>query len=100
MQGKEFAFFCAIPGNSRSANIWLRSVVREGMALDNTTAFANHDPLIGVDPRDGLHVTHRAVRPADRHIRFCGVAHAEVHTEISLGNVVSATANLVDLLPS
>ncbi len=45
-------------------------------------------------------LSHRAVRPADRQIRFCGVAHAEVHPEISLGDMVSATADFVDLLPS
>src|ERR1700678_927515 len=69
------------------------------MVLDNTTAFANHDPLIGVHSRDGLHLAQRAVRPADRQIRFGGVAHAEVDSEISLGDVVSPTADLIDLLP-
>jgi hypothetical protein len=98
MQGKEFAVFSAIPDNYRSANIRLRSVVREGMAFDNTTAFANHDSLIGVDARDGLQVAHRTVRPTNRQIRFGGVAHPEVHPEISLGDVVSATANFIDLL--
>ena len=69
------------------------------MALDDTAAFADHDPLIGVHAWDGFHVAYRAVRPADRQIRFCGVAHAEVDAEISLGDVVSAAANFVDLLP-
>ena len=45
-------------------------VVREGMVLDDPAPFANHDPLIGVHAGDGLHVAPRAVRPADRQIRF------------------------------
>src|SRR3984885_13293343 len=45
-------------------------VVREGMVLDDPAPFANHDPLIGVHAGDGLPVAPRAVRPADRQIRF------------------------------
>src|SRR6202000_2391276 len=46
----------------------------------------------------GLQVVPRAVGPADRQIRLGGVTHAEVHAEVSLGDVVSPTANFVDLL--
>ena len=81
-------------------NLRLPSIVRKGMALDDPAPFANHDPLIGVYARDSLHVAHGAVRPADRQIGFGGVAHAEVHAKVSLGDVVSAAANFVDLIAS
>jgi hypothetical protein len=56
----------ATTADVRSRNICLRSAVYEGMALDNTTAFANYDPLIGVHTRDGLDFAHNAIWPADR----------------------------------
>jgi hypothetical protein len=42
--------------------------MREGMALDNTTDFANHDPLIGIQRGDHCaeiecHAAHRSWQP-------------------------------------
>jgi hypothetical protein len=65
------------------------------MALDDTFAFADHDPLITVH---ACYSFHFALGPTDRQVRLRGAAHAEVHPKISLRDMKPAAADFIDLV--
>src|SRR5690348_13469395 len=56
--------------------------------------FTHRDPLVCFDVPNFLNNT---LRPADRQICFGGMAKAEVHSEVTLGNMVPAAADFIDL---
>src|SRR5579885_2209138 len=67
-----------------------------GLAANQPLAFLNEDDLVRGDVLQGIH---DSAGPLDfEQVHFAGLAEAEVHAQVILGEITASAANFVDLL--